>query len=112
MHMSIGTTEAPRKSGCQRHRAAAAPTGTRSVDAVKNELPYGSWPSPLSARDVAAGSHPVETGRYVGDEIWWVERMLAERGRSAVRRAAASGAGPSAASVATRAAEPETLLPR
>ncbi|KRA22456.1 peptidase S9 [Microbacterium sp. Root61] len=62
-------------------------------------LPYGAWPSPISARDVAAGAHPVEGGRYVGDEIWWLERMPSERGRSAVRRAAASGA------------EPETLLP-
>ncbi|WP_438353287.1 S9 family peptidase [Microbacterium sp. CJ88] len=61
-------------------------------------LPYGSWPSPITARDVAAGSHPVDAGRYVGGEIWWLERMPAERGRSAVRRVAASGA-------------PETLLP-
>lgn len=61
-------------------------------------LPYGSWPSPISASDVAAGAHPVEGGRYVGDQIWWLERMPAERGRSAVRRAAASG-------------DPETILP-
>lgn len=62
-------------------------------------LPYGSWPSPISARDVAAGSHPVEGGRFVGEETWWLERMPAERGRSAVRRATAPGI------------EPETLLP-
>jgi len=49
-------------------------------------LPYGTWPSPLSAADVAAGSHPVEGGRFVGDEIWWLERMPAEGGRSAIRR--------------------------
>lgn len=54
-------------------------------------LPFGSWPSPISAQDVAAGSHPVDAGRYIGDEIWWLERMPAERGRSAVRRATASG---------------------
>lgn len=54
-------------------------------------LPFGSWSSPISAQDVAAGSHPVDGGRYVGDEIWWLERMPAERGRSAVRRASASG---------------------
>ncbi len=54
-------------------------------------LPFGSWPSPISAEDVAAGSHPVDGGHYVGDEIWWLERMPAERGRSAVRRVSASG---------------------
>jgi dipeptidyl aminopeptidase/acylaminoacyl peptidase len=54
-------------------------------------LSYGSWPSPITARDVAAGSHPVDAGRYVGDEIWWLERMPAERGRSAIRRVTASG---------------------
>ncbi|MFT4220548.1 MAG: prolyl oligopeptidase family serine peptidase [Microbacterium sp.] len=60
-------------------------------------LPYGSWPSPISAADVAAGSHPVDGARFVGDEIWWLERMPGEAGRSAVRRL---GDG-----------EPETLLP-
>lgn len=49
-------------------------------------LPYGTWPSPISAADVAAGSHPVESGRFIGGDIWWAERMPAEGGRSAVRR--------------------------
>ena len=49
-------------------------------------LSYGSWPSPITAADVAAGSHPVDGGRFVGAEIWWLERMPAEGGRTAVRR--------------------------
>lgn len=49
-------------------------------------LPYGSWPSPFSAADVAASSHPVDAGRFVGDEIWWSERMPSEGGRTAIRR--------------------------
>ncbi|MFV0318804.1 MAG: S9 family peptidase [Microbacterium sp.] len=60
-------------------------------------LPYGSWPSPISAAAVAAGSHPIEAGRFVGDEIWWLERLPAEGGRTAVRR--------------TVDGVPETLLP-
>jgi dipeptidyl aminopeptidase/acylaminoacyl peptidase len=40
----------------------------------------------VAAADVAAGSHPVDGGRFVGDEIWWLERMPAEAGRTAVRR--------------------------
>jgi len=55
---------------------------------MSRTLPYGSWPSPISAADVAAGSHPVDGGRFVGDEVWWLERMPAEGGRSAVRRLA------------------------
>ena len=49
-------------------------------------LPYGSWPSPITAAEVAAGSHPVDGGRFVADELWWLERMPAEGGRTAVRR--------------------------
>lgn len=49
-------------------------------------LTYGSWPSPISAAAVAAGSHPIDAARFVGDEIWWSERMPAEGGRTAVRR--------------------------
>src|SRR5690606_25903645 len=60
-------------------------------------LPYGSWPSPISATDVAAGSHPIDGGRFVGDDVWWIERLPAEGGRTAVRRAVDG--------------VPETLLP-
>lgn len=49
-------------------------------------LPYGSWPSPILAADVAAGSHPVDGARFVGDEVWWLERVPAEGGRTTVRR--------------------------
>lgn len=48
--------------------------------------PYGSWPSPILAADVAAGSHPVDGARFVGDEVWWLERVPAEGGRTTVRR--------------------------
>ncbi len=54
-------------------------------------LPYGSWPSPISAADVAAGTHPVDAARFVGDDVWWSERIPAEGGRTAVRRWARDG---------------------
>ena len=62
------------------------------------EAPYGSWESPVSAADYAAGSHPVGGGRFVNDEVWWLELRPAEGGRYAVRRQGADG-------------EPEDLLP-
>ncbi|MDW4573091.1 prolyl oligopeptidase family serine peptidase [Microbacterium sp. M3] len=59
-------------------------------------LPYGSWPSPLSAAAVSAGSPRLEGARFVGGtaagpETWWGESVADEGGRSAVRRRAASG---------------------
>lgn len=54
-------------------------------------LPFGSWPSPLSAADVAVASGRVEGARFVGDEVWWGETVPDEGGRTAVRRLTASG---------------------
>ena len=56
-------------------------------------LPYGSWPSPLSAAAVSAASPRLEGARFVGGraEVWWGESVPEEGGRSAVRRRAASG---------------------
>ncbi|MBE7190292.1 LpqB family beta-propeller domain-containing protein, partial [Jatrophihabitans endophyticus] len=65
---------------------------------MSTEAPYGSWESPVSAADYAAGSHPVGGGRFVHDEVWWLELRPAEGGRYAVRRQGADG-------------EPEDLLP-
>ncbi|PTR23449.1 dipeptidyl aminopeptidase/acylaminoacyl peptidase [Rhodococcus sp. OK519] len=48
--------------------------------------PYGSWTSPISAVDLAASGHPVDGGRFVGDEVWWSELRPTEGGRTAIRR--------------------------
>jgi hypothetical protein len=58
---------------------------------VSTPLPYGSWPSPLTARAVSAASPRIEGARYVGDEVWWGETVAEEAGRTAVRRRTASG---------------------
>ena len=58
-------------------------------------LPFGSWPSPISAAEVSAGSPRLEGARFVGTEnpeVWWGESVPEEAGRSAVRRRTASGA--------------------
>lgn len=54
-------------------------------------LPFGSWPSPLSAAAVSASAPRLEGARFVGDEVWWAESVAAEGGRTAVRRRSASG---------------------
>ncbi|WP_210505925.1 prolyl oligopeptidase family serine peptidase [Naasia sp. SYSU D00057] len=60
--------------------------------------PFGTWASPLTAADVAAGSHPVSGARYVGGEVWWAELRAAEGGRYGIFRAGRDG-------------EPEPVLP-
>ncbi|WOF22012.1 prolyl oligopeptidase family serine peptidase [Microbacterium betulae] len=50
-------------------------------------LPYGSWPSPIAAADIARSSPRLGDARFVGDDIWWAEGVAAERGRTAVLRA-------------------------
>ncbi|HET8969563.1 MAG TPA: S9 family peptidase, partial [Candidatus Nanopelagicales bacterium] len=55
--------------------------------------PYGTWPSPITAADLAGNERPVESGCFVGDQFWWSELVPAEQGRYAVRRRAAAEAG-------------------
>jgi dipeptidyl aminopeptidase/acylaminoacyl peptidase len=54
-------------------------------------LPYGSWPSPLSASDVATASPRLDGARFVGEEIWWGQTVPAEAGRTTVRRRSVDG---------------------
>ncbi|GAA2989094.1 dipeptidyl aminopeptidase/acylaminoacyl peptidase [Microbacterium terrae] len=58
---------------------------------MSRALPYGSWPSPLSAAAVAAAAPRIEGARFVGDEIWWGETVPGEGGRTAVRRRRSDG---------------------
>ncbi len=59
---------------------------------MRATLPYGSWPSPISAADVAAAGHPVEGGCFVGDSVWWAELRPTEGGRTAIRTGNAGSA--------------------
>ncbi|MFT3798663.1 prolyl oligopeptidase family serine peptidase [Microbacterium sp.] len=54
-------------------------------------LPYGSWPSPLSASWASAAAPRFEGAAFVGDEIWWGESVPTEGGRTAVRRLVEDG---------------------
>lgn len=54
-------------------------------------LPYGSWPSPITAEAVSRSTPRVDGARLVGDEVWWGESVPAEAGRVAVKRRRADG---------------------
>ncbi len=55
-------------------------------------LPYGSWPSPLTAEAAAAAVPRRDGAAFVGDEIWWGESVAEEGARMTVRRRSAAGA--------------------
>lgn len=54
-------------------------------------LPFGSWPSPLTAQWASAAAPRYEGAAFVGDEVWWGESLPEEGGRTAVRRRDAAG---------------------
>ena len=54
-------------------------------------LPYGTWPSPISAADVARAQRLVSYPRGIGNDVWWQERLPAEAGRVTVVHRSADG---------------------
>lgn len=49
-------------------------------------LPYGTWPSPISAAEVTTSAPRLDGARFVGQDAWWSESLPAERGRTAILR--------------------------
>jgi len=58
---------------------------------TRAEMPYGSWPSPVSAEDAASAGSSVTGARYGDGTIWWSETRPGEAGRTAVCRLDPSG---------------------
>ena len=48
--------------------------------------PYGSWVSPISAADIAAGAVGLSEVRLAGRDVYWIEMRPTEGGRSVVVR--------------------------
>ncbi|MEU6145652.1 prolyl oligopeptidase family serine peptidase [Streptomyces sp. NPDC047081] len=60
---------------------------------ISKALPYGSWPSPVSPRGVAAASASLGDGaQYVQGQPWWAESRPDEGGRVTVCRRSPDGA--------------------
>ena len=57
----------------------------------RKTVPYGEWPSPISAADVAEAGVSLGFVDTVGDEIWWGETRPSEDGRATVVRRKADG---------------------
>ena len=49
---------------------------------MKTVAPYGSWPSPITAADIAQGGISLESIFIDRDKLYWCERRPTEKGRS------------------------------
>lgn len=54
-------------------------------------IPYGAWPSPISASDVARAGSPPAWATLHGGSLWWSQVRPAESGRTAVLRQPLAG---------------------
>src|SRR4051812_49480089 len=65
-----------------------APMTTRMRDdspmTARVTAPFGSWPSPISAADVARGQLRLSFPTVHGDDVWWQETRPEEGGRTTV----------------------------
>jgi dipeptidyl aminopeptidase/acylaminoacyl peptidase len=61
------------------------------MPARKRTLPYGTWPSPVSAALAARGSRRTGLLQAAGDAIYWSESRPEEQGRQAIVRAGPDG---------------------
>ncbi len=52
---------------------------TDSVSAPR--IPYGAWPSPITAADVAKGQVLISYPMVTGTDVWWQEGRPEEGGR-------------------------------
>jgi dipeptidyl aminopeptidase/acylaminoacyl peptidase len=64
-----------------------APSGTDGAVTA----PYGAWPSPIGAAEVAAGGMRLSSPVPVDDQVWWTEARPADGGRVVVVRRDAAG---------------------
>src|SRR5262249_14149303 len=59
--------------------------------AAKTPLPFGSWPSPVTAQAVARGSRRITTLQAAGGFAYWTEQRPQEQGRQTIMRADLDG---------------------
>ena len=61
---------------------------------TRTAIPYGLWPSPISAVDCAAGTRRFGMVQGDGDWVYWTEGRPEENGRQTIMRAVPDGGAP------------------
>ncbi|MGD0374054.1 MAG: prolyl oligopeptidase family serine peptidase [Streptosporangiaceae bacterium] len=64
--------------------AAPASAAGQVTGAQNAAVPFGAWPSPITAADVARGSTHISFPMVIGGDVWWQEGRPEEGGRIAV----------------------------
>src|SRR5699024_6300287 len=94
---------------------AVGPRGDAYPVPMVTTLPYGSWPSPITAELLATGGTQLGAPRLLGEAVRWTEGISTEGGRQAILRTAGPVAVPAhgtgAADGAADAQAPVTVLP-
>jgi dipeptidyl aminopeptidase/acylaminoacyl peptidase len=65
--------------------------GPGEAERAVPRVPFGAWPSPISAAQVAAGRIRLAFPTVIGNTTWWQEDRPAEGGRTTVVRCGADG---------------------
>jgi dipeptidyl aminopeptidase/acylaminoacyl peptidase len=71
--------------------AAGAAEGRGDQETSSPPVPFGEWPSPIRAADVARGHLRIGFPTVIGGEVWWQEGRPQEGGRVAVVHRSAGG---------------------
>jgi dipeptidyl aminopeptidase/acylaminoacyl peptidase len=61
--------------------AISAPGSAERVPPSRPAIPYGEWPSPVSAAEVGAGQLQISFPTVIGGDVWWQEGRPEENGR-------------------------------
>jgi dipeptidyl aminopeptidase/acylaminoacyl peptidase len=92
--------------------------GGPAASSIRTPLPYGGWPSPLSAHAIARGAGALGELRVAGNTLYWLEGRPEEDGRTTLLCAhvadadrGASGSGDPTA-LNPKTSEPRELTPR
>jgi dipeptidyl aminopeptidase/acylaminoacyl peptidase len=65
--------------------------GRHNEGGYVRELPYGEWPSPIGAGDLARSGVTLGFVAVIGDEVWWEETRPSEDGRTVLVRRRCDG---------------------
>jgi dipeptidyl aminopeptidase/acylaminoacyl peptidase len=63
---------------------AGEQTGEQAPEPALPEVPYGEWPSPISAADIAAGKSIASYPDISGKDVWWQLSLPDEGGRTTI----------------------------
>ncbi|MDR2988372.1 MAG: hypothetical protein LBV34_26420, partial [Nocardiopsaceae bacterium] len=84
-------TGAPEEQGTGTADRSENTAGPGEDDHALPQVPYGAWPSPITAAEVAGGRIRVAHPTIIGNTTWWQEDRPDEGGRTTIVRSGLDG---------------------